>query len=115
MSHSGFKFILAIDLERHGKLNQDHLSLLPDKHVIDQRQQYAEDAVLDTPAIEAIQANWAAQAAAASQLEARESDLAPTYKQLALLYADLHEYVVSLLSLACSVLTLAQSHWSHGG
>ena len=55
------------------------------------------------------------QAAAASQLEARESDLAPTYKQLALLYADLHEYVVSLLSLACSVLTLAQSHWSHGG
>ena len=73
MSHSGFKFILAIDLERHGKLNQDHLSLLPDKHVIDQRQQYAEDAVLDTPAIEAIQANWAAQAAAASQSAVSEA------------------------------------------
>ena len=30
-------------------------------------------------------------AAAASELSKRESDLMPTYKQIALLYADLHE------------------------
>lgn len=32
---------------------------------------------------------------AADGLKKRESDLMPTYKQIALLYADLHEYVSS--------------------
>jgi acetyl-CoA carboxylase/biotin carboxylase 1 len=39
-------------------------------------------------------------AAASSELSKRESDIRPTYKQIALLYADLHEYVfASYLSL----------------
>ena len=35
-----------------------------------------------------------ARATAAEQLVGREIELQPAYKQLALLYADLHEYVV---------------------
>ncbi|KAI4523307.1 hypothetical protein K525DRAFT_254691 [Schizophyllum commune Loenen D] len=42
------------------------------------------------------------QAAAASQLEARESDLAPTYKQLALLYADLHDRTGRMEAKGCA-------------
>jgi acetyl-CoA carboxylase/biotin carboxylase 1 len=56
--------------------------------------QYAEHKKLSTDA-----KSTEERATAAEKLAEREVFLQPTYKQLALLYADLHEYVFNLLSL----------------
>jgi acetyl-CoA carboxylase / biotin carboxylase 1 len=54
-------------------------------------------------------------AAAGVALTERRTLLQPTYKQIALAYADLHEYVIICLSHMCYCLTLGlKSHRSYG-
>ena len=53
-------------------------------------------------------------AAASEALDKREQLLMPTYKQIALLYADLHEYVTLFDPIYLCVNHLFQSYWSYG-
>ena len=53
-------------------------------------------------------------AAASEALDKREQLLMPTYKQIALLYADLHEYVSLFDTIYLCVNHLFQSYWSYG-
>jgi acetyl-CoA carboxylase / biotin carboxylase 1 len=53
-------------------------------------------------------------AAAGVTLTARETLLQPTYKQVALAYADLHEYVFILFSMCHSLTLGSKSHGSYG-
>ncbi|KZV59215.1 hypothetical protein PENSPDRAFT_760481 [Peniophora sp. CONT] len=74
----GFRFILNHDITLHGNLDvETYESDLPDVHVVDDRQRYAEDAVLDTPAIEAIEVRHAAARAASQSAPVQNSQQAP--------------------------------------